>query len=219
MRGLRGERLRLLSAGGIGALVGEVPSRPRPAGQTLRAYHDAIVGIARHYTAVIPVRFGTAVVDDEELMFILRSRTTSFRRLLKHVRGRAQMTVRFVTRAHVEDEEPAVPAAVTGSAYLRMRAAQHRRLRALPIVRQLHAAAGQWIRDERIERRDRVVTVYHLVPRASADHYRRALLGVSEPAGLQLSGPFPPFAFADPLGFETVTDKRSDATRRADPHG
>jgi hypothetical protein len=55
------------------------------------------------------------------------------------------------------------------------------------------------VRDERIEKRERVATVYHLVPRASAASYRRAIERAAADASLTLvvSGPWPAYAFVD----------------------
>lgn len=204
VRGLRGERLRFIDAGTVGALVGDISSPPRPTGAALRAYHDTIIRLAAQHAALIPVRFGT-VADDQELTFILRARAASFRRLLTRVRGRAQMTVRFVTRARMTGEGGHLATSgSSGLAYLQQRAASHRRLRELPAVRQVRDVVAQWIRDERIERHRQVVTIYHLVPRVAASRYLRAMAHMNEPAGLQVSGPFPPFAFADPFDLEAA---------------
>jgi len=46
-----------------------------------------------------------------------------------------------------------------------------------------------------------VGSVYHLVPRASAGVYRRALEAAARDAGLRVvvSGPWPPYAFSSPF--------------------
>ena len=67
LRGIRGERLRLVQAAGIGALVGGVSSKPAASPRVLRAYHDAVHRISLHHAAVVPVRFGTCVDDEQEL--------------------------------------------------------------------------------------------------------------------------------------------------------
>jgi hypothetical protein len=57
----------------------------------------------------------------------------------------------------------------------------------------------RWLRDERSERRGRIATVYHLIPGASGEAYRKAITRASADAGLQVtvSGPWPAYAFAD----------------------
>jgi hypothetical protein len=204
LRGVRGEPLQLLTVAGIGALFGEMAAAPAASPRNLRAYHDVISRIAARHAAVIPVRFGTTVTDPGELTFILRSRATSFRRLLTFVRGRRQMTVRLVDVPD-DDRREAAPTArgATGAAYLQQRAASHRRLRSSAACRRLRDVVHRWIRGERIERHQRVITVYHLVPRAAADRYRRAVTGLG-PDALHVSGPFPPFAFADPFDLDSM---------------
>ena len=104
LRGMRGEPLRVVSAAGVGALIGAVSSSPQPQARNLRAYHDVMLAVSRRFTALVPVRFGTAVADEEELSFILRTRAETFRRLLAAVRGRVQMTARFVDVSGGEED-------------------------------------------------------------------------------------------------------------------
>jgi hypothetical protein len=55
------------------------------------------------------------------------------------------------------------------------------------------------VRDERIERQARVASIYHLIPRSSADAYRVALDRAARKAGLRMrvSGPWPAYAFTN----------------------
>jgi hypothetical protein len=59
-------------------------------------------------------------------------------------------------------------------------------------------AVARWVRDERVEHRAGVCSVYHLVPRSSAGAYRRAaqLAAGSADVTALVSGPHPPYAFA-----------------------
>jgi hypothetical protein len=53
-----------------------------------------------------------------------------------------------------------------------------------------------------VDKRGSIATIYHLVPRASAAAYRRALeRRAREDDGMKIviSGPWPPYAFADPF--------------------
>ena len=223
LRGMRGEPLRVVSAAGVGALVGAVRSSPRPNARNLRAYHDVMLAVSRRYTALVPARFGTALAREEELAFILRARAASFRRLLTAVRGRVQMTARFVDLSGApQDEGEPPPDRSSGTAYLRSRAALHRRLSESAACVQLRGRVHGWIRGERLEWRNRVVTMYHLVPRGDAERYRRAIEGAALPDGrpVHVSGPFPPFAFADPLDLEAaIAGRRAPAAASASRRG
>ncbi len=87
----------------------------------------------------------------------------------------------------------------TGAAYLRERAAAAAREREVPAFEPIRDAVRRWIRDQRVEKREGVASVYHLVPRASADAYRVAAERAAADNGLRVvvTGPFPPYAFAD----------------------
>jgi len=156
--------------------------------------------LAARFPALLPARFGTSV-DEDELMFILSTRRASLARALIAVRGRVQMTIRVLARATAEDrgimpvpEEPA--GAVTGRDYL---AGKARAARAVAGFEPVRAAVARWVRDERVERRGGVSSVYHLIPRSSTVAYRRAVRTAAASSGLRLlvSGPWPPYAFAD----------------------
>ena len=70
--------------------------------------------------------------------------------------------------------------------------------RDVPGFDSVRLAVRRWVRDERVEKRMNVATVYHLIPRASAPAYQRALRSAAAGSGLRVlvSGPFPPYAFA-----------------------
>jgi hypothetical protein len=57
------------------------------------------------------------------------------------------------------------------------------------------------VRDERVEKRAGIASVYHLIPRASAEAYRATLTRAAADArlGVLLTGPWPVYAFTRPL--------------------
>ncbi len=224
-RGIDGEPLRTMTCGAVSAIVGELRAAPEPARDCLARYDAVIEQMARSHPALLPVRFGTCFPHAAELMSILEARQASFTRALRHVRGRAQMTVRVIAGerdaavgqvagsaarevagsasgnpADVRRAGPAQPTRRSGgAAYLRGRAAEAARQRHIPGFDPVRSAVRRWVRDERVEKRDRIATVYHLVPRSAAASYARALRVAAGRAGLhvRVSGPFPPYAFAD----------------------
>jgi hypothetical protein len=205
----------------IGQLTAIVASRrrlPVPSARNLRQYHRTVAAIAAAVPAILPMRFGT-LVDEEELASILRSRAASLRAALTRVRGRVQMTIRIAgpgvadsldaARGETHGGGEAVPHGVAGqraamegpgTRYLRNR---------LPVedpavgrvLRPLRQAVRRWVADEQVMSRAGVASVYHLVPRRSAAAYVRALEQAARGAGLdvRVSGPFPPYAFAGTL--------------------
>ena len=228
-RGASGERLRLVRDGSIAAVVGELSRTPPPSPESLRRYDRTMRVLAAALPAVLPARFGACFDDLDEVKFVLRTRRPSLSRALAHVRNRVQMTVRVIDRStspagaprgaearvarplprpkaaaairdvRAEAWEGGGPPGQTGTAYLRARAERAARDREVPGFEPVRAAVRRWVRDERIDRRTQVTTVYHLVPRSSADVYRRAIDRAAAEAGLQLvvTGPWPAYAFAE----------------------
>jgi hypothetical protein len=86
----------------------------------------------------------------------------------------------------------------SGRDYLRARAREAAAQRDIPGFEPVRAAVARFVRDERVERRGAVSTVYHLIPRASSERYRQALERAVAAARLSavVSGPWPPYAFA-----------------------
>jgi hypothetical protein len=132
-------------------------------------------------------------------MVILSSRHTALTRALKAVRGRVQMTIRVIASADggEEGKEPVEPSfndASRGRNYLAGRA---RAARAVSGFSPIRRAVTRWIRDERVERRAGVSSVYHLIPRSSVDTYRDAVHAAAAATGVRIviSGPWPPYAF------------------------
>ena len=230
-RGVGGERLQLLRWRDIAAVVGELPQAPRPVPARLREYAAIIQRLGDLRDAILPARFGTCFSDPAELDFILRARQQSLRRALRHVRRRAQMTVRVIgprTRASGPGDSGLGPVDTSdanqrstdshrlrcrreegrslhagsrspdpGSRYLRARAAQQARAGEIPGFEPVRTAVRRWMRDESVDVRPDVASVYHLVPRSSADDYRRAAQKAAAAAGLHIvvTGPWPPYAF------------------------
>jgi hypothetical protein len=210
VRGMSGEPLRVVKVGTVAAIVGESRRSPAPTRERLARYDAVIRLIAEHTSAVLPARFGTCFPDADELIFILRTRQVSLRRALRHVRGRVQMTVRVIGgKSQIPNPKSQIPtpearspkpgATTSGADYLRARAAAAAREREIPGFEPVRAAVMRWVRDERVEKRDRIATVYHLVTRRGAAAYAPAAQDSAAAAGLRvlITGPFPPYAFTE----------------------
>ncbi len=93
-----------------------------------------------------------------------------------------------------------VPTSITGREYLKARARAAAAARVVPGFEPVRDAVVRWVRDERVEHRGAVSSVYHLIPRASTEAYRRAAQTSADAAGLRviISGPWPPYAFSGP---------------------
>jgi hypothetical protein len=80
---------------------------------------------------------------------------------------------------------------MTGTEYLASRTTM------VPGSEVLRSVVRRWVRDERVEQRASVASIYHLIPRSSVSAYRAALDRAAHDAGMRLvvTGPFPPYAF------------------------
>jgi hypothetical protein len=198
-RGAGRELLRTIAEGPVAAVVGRRATRPDGSRQDLVAYDAAVRRIATQSAATLPARFNTLAADDDEVRGILRDRAALLRRSLGRVRGRSQMTIRVTGLRHAESGTRPAPRerrerdAGAGAAFLRARAAT-RQIRELDPVR---SAVARWVRDERVERRGTIGTLHHLVPNGSIDRYRAAVLMAPIGCAFVVSGPFPPYAFAE----------------------
>jgi hypothetical protein len=211
MTGIAGERLRGIPFDGAVAIVGEMRRRPAASTTNLRQYAAIVESIAARVPAILPVRFGTTFDEVAELTLALRSRGAATRQRLRAVHRRAQMTIRLVgsdpddgrsrgqtpmtSRAGVRPRNRATQ----GTQYLHERLAVLRTAREVPELAPIRPAIRRFVKDERVERRNGVATVHHLIPRAMAERYRAAVERAAEESGVRLtvSGPFAPYAFAD----------------------
>lgn len=189
-------RLRYVGCGQVCAAVRAARHAPRPRPAALRCHADVVHRLWRDAPAVLPVRFGTVVGDDESLCRELRPREAELRSALDLVRGRAQMTLR-VFRPGPPRPAPAPPA-VSGREFLERRTAFWRGAD-VPGLPALLRALRPLTEAERIERHDSApltASVYHLVDRGRVRDYRRALARGRGALRLRLSGPWPAYAFA-----------------------
>ena len=187
VRGIAGERLRAIRISRMTAIVGDVRRAPAPTIRNLKRHSAIVEALADMFDAILPARFATCVASDEELVAAVRSRAPKLTARLRAVRRRTQMTIRLVA-PRVPQPRPA-----SGTEYLRQRRV------VVPAFEPVRAAIGKYIKEARVERSGDVVTINHLVPRTAVERYRA---GVERAAAennvrLMLTGPWPPFAFAE----------------------
>jgi hypothetical protein len=200
IRTRHGRQLKQITSGPIAAVVREVTSAPAASPAQLRRYDREMRELAERFPALLPARFAT-VMPADELMFILSSRRRDFQRALSHVRGKSQMTVRIVSGAATPQRRRAAASrpqvAASGGEYLRARARDAAAQRVVPGFEPVRKAVARWIRDERVEHRNGISTIYHLIPRTSSTRYRQVLQEAAADAALSaiVSGPWPPYAF------------------------
>lgn len=191
-----GTRFRLIGRGAVAAVVSEQLIPVKPTAANMRRYDRTMRDLAVRFPAILPARFGTVMAEDE-LTFILSSRRASLARALASVRGRVQMTIRLMTPVVEVPAAPPLADGLTGRDYLTGKARAAATSRVVPEFAPIRRAVARWIRDERVDRRLGVASIYHLIPRASAAAYQRTAQIAAKEAGMHvvLSGPWPPYAF------------------------
>jgi hypothetical protein len=198
-RGVLNERLRTIRMGRLSAIVGDVVRAPAPTEKNLRRFASLIARLAGTRSAILPARFGTVVWTDDEVEIVLGARQEGLLKQLAHVRGRVQMTVRVIVEGQeAKRERGGKGTRDSGSSYLKRRAAA-RRASSIPEFAPLARAVARWVKDERVERKGSVVTVYHLVPARHSTRYADAVENAALASGAHgfVTGPWPPYAFAD----------------------
>jgi hypothetical protein len=201
--GIAGEPLRVLPQGGLAALVGEVPERPRPYRATLERQDAVVRRLAGFFGAILPARFGEIFADADALAKRLAPRESEVTAALSLVRGCVQMTLRVFGEPESRPEPETAPAGGPGTRYLAARRREIERAHSLPEIEPLREALRPLLKAERIERHTDagllLGTAYHLVLRGEASAYLATLEVAKERLGgrrVAATGPWPPYAFA-----------------------
>lgn len=205
-RGLRRERLQVLPDRGFHVVVGWMDTPPEAVTATFRRHDATVRRIAATVDAILPIRFGAVVPNEDTAARLLAPRAIELAGRLVHVRGREQMTLRlFGSRAPARSPAPVAEAPAgarlgPGARYL----AQRKRLHdstGVPELDPIRRVVDGLVVDERVQRHATpplLASVYHLVPRGRGAQYRlrvaRAATGLA-PLRLTVSGPWPPYAF------------------------
>lgn len=199
MEGILRERLRMVRCGELLVVTGEIETTPTITPETLAAQDAVVRRLGEQAEAILPVRFGETVRDEEELCKLLKPRAASLLQALERVRGCEQMTLRVFGSPDPPPPEPPEDTG-PGTRYLEAKRREIERTRSLPEIEPLLDRLHPLVRAERIERKEQgklLGTVYHLVRREDVPAYRDNLKGEGR---VTLSGPFPPYAFAPGLG-------------------
>src|SRR4051812_11154844 len=88
--------LKLIEAGGLAAVVGQVPTdRPLGRAADLRAHDRVVAELVAAGSAVLPMRFGAVVADEDGVVDeLLVPHRAEFEEALVALKGRVQYTVR-----------------------------------------------------------------------------------------------------------------------------
>jgi hypothetical protein len=184
-RGVQRERLRALMILGVAVVAGEVDAAPAVSKKAL-AVHDRVVRSVGS-RAVLPMRYASVAPDLRAVNTFVRQRKEDITTALARVLDCEQFTLRLVFRRRVAKGGP-------GARWLRRRSAFP------PEIAPLREAVAAFVKVERAQADGGVLSVYHLVEKRDRRAYRAALaraLRALRGARASVSGPWPPYAFAE----------------------
>lgn len=150
--------------------------------------HERVIERLMDDRAVLPMRFGTRLADDDAVREVLAERRQEFLEALDHVRGRVELGIRALQPSDDRTVEP--PA--SGRAYLESKlrnghevAAVHEPLAALAAASTRHVA-----------RPDELLRASYLVDRAQVPRFRATVEELqTADAQVLCTGPWPPYSF------------------------
>lgn len=184
---------------------------------TARGHHqivDALAGLVQ----IVPVRLATVYSGDDNVRMMLAERSGDFRDVLRRITARAEWGV----KAFAAQPAPAVTTGRTrsdqaigaGAAYLRRRrdeldAREHGQQQALANAEHVHAELSALAAEARLHppqspqltgaKAAMVLNAAYLLEEQQAGKFRQAVHDLDErlPLQLELTGPWPPYSFAD----------------------
>lgn len=196
--GLDGATLEEVRAGGVAAVFSRCDAPPPPDADVLWR-HEQVVEALLTDRALLPLRFGTTLADEEALRGLLAERSAEWRRALDRVRGRVELSVRVAGEPGEPGEPLDAARGESGTDFMRrrLRARDERERLAAAIHAPLASLAERSAKSSAPSAGSALAGSY-LVPRADverfADEVRR--LQSRHPAlAVTCTGPWPPYSF------------------------
>jgi hypothetical protein len=211
-RGLGGTALRVTLAEGLAAVFSRHRTlRARPSPEAMWT-HERVVETLMERGAVLPMRFGTTLADEDALAAALADRRDELLASLERVRGRVELGVRAAQPARepaVSDAARAHPASITGREYVlgklrELRRAEH----AAAALHEPLAGLAAEARQQRVRAPDEVLRAAYLVDRAAVGSFRAAVerLQAAHPdTAILCTGPWPPYSFVGATDAQATT--------------
>lgn len=210
--GAFGQACTVLTAGPLAAIGAPLPAElqvAQPTTADLLAYSRVIEHVHAQ-TTIVPLRFGSVLPSAAAVRSYLAENAAAYAQLLCRLAGTEELAVRIVIAPPAPPAPPPSTPAATGigAAYLRARQLQHAQAaqqRAAGEARAawLRAALMPKAREHRTELvpqgEQLVVAAAFLIPRGTfaAVRAQARALAARESVKLTVSGPFPPFSFAE----------------------
>jgi hypothetical protein len=203
---VNGHRIEFVEVDGVFAAIERRSAPPTVSEAELRSQHDVVNAIFDRVDDLLPVRFG-AWIEKQELANIVGRQKAAIADALQLVRGRVQMTVRFLSpQPEARRDRGSGERAASGTEYLQARraaelwmpeeaAALRSAVRDLIVAERVSAGAERGATSLGPARFGSAPSLYHLISRDRVSTYR-ATTQPFESAAVIVSGPWAPFAFA-----------------------
>jgi hypothetical protein len=203
-RGLAQAPLYGVHEGGLMAVISQHVHPPGEPALDALWVHERVVERIMADRAVLPMRFGTKLADDDAMRNVLGARQEAFLAALDRVRGRVEVGVRAMQPidAHFRgapEPERSTPAATTGREYLQAKLRDGQRVEGEaaavhePLARLAVASARQPARAP-----DELLRASYLVDRGVVGRFRGTVerLQKTHPGvAILCTGPWPPYSF------------------------
>lgn len=217
LAGVGGARVRVVTLGGLAALVSDAVEEATAANEENLLAHNRVNAAALAGSTPLPCRFGTRAAP-ERLAEYVSTNEAALAAALARVRGCVEMSVKLMAKAEgrkaeIESEEAgAVEVAKgAGTAFLlkkrrELLGEEGARRRAEEAAAWLASGVGELARETatRLSPSEAIfVRAAHLVERTRVAEYRtrlRALAAVRRDLRLLTSGPWPPYSFSEISG-------------------
>jgi hypothetical protein len=204
LSGVAAEALGLIDAPKARVVAGRIDAVPVVDRATLETQDRLVRALHGRTDALLPMRFGTALNDDEAVRRAIEIIAADLPARFDQVRGKEQMTVRVLRTRPVgakgalgaEHTGPPIDVGL-GTKYLQQKAQAD----LPPEIGPLRDALRDLARATRIETGsgDLVATVYQLIDRGAGNEFSQRVAAAASrmpTLTLRVSGPAPPYAFA-----------------------
>ncbi|MDT5268820.1 MAG: hypothetical protein QOH49_1006 [Acidobacteriota bacterium] len=217
LAGVGGARVRVLTLGGLAAVVSEAGEEATAVNDGNLLAHNRVNAAALAVSTPLPCRFGTRAAH-ERLAEYVSTNEAALSATLARVRGCVEMSVKLMEKAEgrrakveSEDEEDVSAATGAGTAFLLKKrreilGEEGARRRAEGSAAWLASGVGELARETaaRLSPSEAIfVRAAHLVERTRVADYRaclRALAAERQDLRLLSSGPWPPYNFNEVTG-------------------
>lgn len=199
-----GRHLRQITYAGLTADVESIDRQVAADWAALARYEQVVEEIAER-AAMLPMRFGSVLDDDDAVRSLLGGRAAELGTALDRVEGATEFGLRVLWQDGSGNPAGAgvgAGGAGTGTAYMQQRL--QARMRALELQCRLEETLGPCARDAvyRLAPDDRTaIAAAYLVERDVVDTFRErvAELEASADGAVRCSGPWPPYSFVGDL--------------------